>query len=64
MDVEKKMPFERRGKRYRTKYFEALGELMGAINDTECQGNADGGRRADSVGDVVGQNGDKILRDS
>jgi hypothetical protein len=57
MDVEEKVPFERRSKRYRTKYFAALKELMGEANDTECQSDTNGSPRTDPIGNLVGENG-------
>ena len=37
MDVEEKVPFERRSKTYKTKYFSSLKTLFGEIEKDICQ---------------------------
>jgi hypothetical protein len=46
MDIEEKYAFSRKGKKYRTKYFAALGQLFGESHDKDCQAEESINRRS------------------
>jgi len=53
--LEKDYQWQKKGKKYKTKYFSALGELFGREpHDKDCQRDlANGTARTDSVCDMV-----------
>lgn len=68
-DLENASSWQRKGKKYKAKYFSALGQLFGDINyDKECRKSSeeergifssDGGARADIVLSLVDQKRNK-----
>lgn len=60
MELKKQYEWSKKGKRYRTKYLDTLGQLFGELeNDKERQSESTTvrGSRADSFGDVVNKTG-------
>lgn len=60
-DLQGSYAWQKKGKKYKTKYFAALGQLMGEMDhDKGCQElpSAEGRDRADDVGCVVATKGD------
>jgi hypothetical protein len=68
-ELEAQYAWQRKGKKYKTKYFAALGQLFGdKCHDKDCQAEAlchsQRGSGTDSVGDMATEARHKILRDS
>ncbi|MFI5405447.1 MAG: hypothetical protein ACHQ1D_02920 [Nitrososphaerales archaeon] len=64
MDIEEKYAWSKKGKKYKTKYFAALGQLFGDRHDKECQVSSDGRSRTDQISYLDDQSGNKVLCDS
>lgn len=68
-EIEARYAWSRKGKKYKTKYFEALGQLFGdKRHDKDCQAEAlcpsQGRSGTDFLSDVVTEARHQVLRDS
>lgn len=60
MELEKQYAWVKKGKKYKTKYFAALGQLFGSVKDDEKSKEQGGVERSSNRGDGSDQIGDMV----